>query len=115
MSKTHLSTAFASILATAAASICLVSGAVAQDTSSPELTKDQAKDLKTQSDADYKARKKIADAKADLNTADCKTSTEGGVQRACKTSVKGVEKQDKANAKMVHEAEKADIKANTAK
>jgi hypothetical protein len=106
----------ASLVAGAATSFCLFAHAAdtaPADSTAPALTKSEAKDLKTQSDADFKARKKLADAKSDLGQADCKTSTEGGVTRACKSGVKAEAKQDKANAKMVHESEKADIKANS--
>ena len=77
----------------------------------PQITRAEAKDLKTQADAEYKARKKIAEANRELNKAECKTELEGGTERACKKGAKYEAKQDKANAKQIHEAEKAEIKA----
>ena len=77
----------------------------------PQITRAEAKDLRTQSDAEYKARKKVAEANRELNKADCKTELEGGTERACKKSAKFESKQDKADAKVIHESEKADIKA----
>lgn len=77
----------------------------------PELTRAEAKDLKTQSKAEYKARKKVAEANRELGKAECKTELEGGTERACKKSAKYEMKQDKADAKVIYEAEKAEIKA----
>lgn len=94
-------------IAAAAASFCL--GAIAAE---PTLTKDEAKDLKTQSDAQYKARKNVAEANEDLNKGDCKTALEGSAKRACEKSAKATAKSDKANAKTVHEMEKQTIKNN---
>ncbi len=74
------------------------------------LTRTEAKDLKTQSEADYKAQKKVVDANAEMAEADCKTSLEGGAKRACKKAVKHHAKAGKAEAKMVHEAEEKAIK-----
>jgi hypothetical protein len=79
----------------------------------PGLTKDEARDQKIQSKADYKARKKIADANLDLNKADCETSADGAVARACKGSAKAQAKKDKADAKVIHSQEVQDIKDNT--
>lgn len=92
-------------IAAAAASFCL--GAFAAE---PTITKDEAKDLKTQSDAQYKARKNVAEAAEDLNKGDCKTALEGSAKRACEKSAKAAAKSDKANAKTVHEIEKQAIK-----
>ncbi len=74
------------------------------------LTRTEAKDLKTQSEADYKAQKKAVDANAELAEADCKTSLDGSPQRACKKAVKHHAKAAKAEAKMVHEAEEKAIR-----
>ena len=82
-----------------------------QTPTTPQITHAEAKDLRTQSDAEYKARKKVAEANREPNKAECKTELEGGTERACKKSAKIEAKQDKANAKMIHESEKADIKA----
>ena len=56
------------------------------------ITKDEAKDLKTQSEAQYKARKKVAEANEDLNKADCKAALDGAAQRACEKSAKATAK-----------------------
>ena len=79
----------------------------------PGLTHSEAKDAKIQSTADYKARKNIAEANHDLNKADCKTSTEGSVKRACEADARAQEKKDKADAKLIHKTEDQDINAVT--
>ena len=91
--------------------------AVAQSTpnvidspTSPTLPSQAAKDAKTQSKAEYKARKKVAEANEDLNKADCEVSSDGSVERACKKEAKATSKQDKAHAKTTYETEKKQIK-----
>jgi hypothetical protein len=79
----------------------------------PGVTKSQAKDLKIESKADYKARKNIAEAHHDLNKADCKVNTEGAVERACKADARATEEKEKADAKLVHKQEQQDINAVT--
>ncbi len=80
----------------------------------PSITKEEARDLKTESKAEYKARKKISDAKKDLDVADCKTSgLESKEERDCKKEAKDTAKSYKKHAKEVYKDEKADIKANT--
>ena len=79
----------------------------------PGITKSQAKDLKTESKADYKARKNIAEANHDLNKGDCKVNTDGAVERACKADARAQEKKDKADAKLIHKTEQQDINAQT--
>src|ERR1700712_3620452 len=79
----------------------------------PTISHSEAKDLKTQSKADYKARKNIAEANHDLNKADCKVSTDGAVERACKADARAQEKKDKADAKLIHKQETQDINAVT--
>jgi hypothetical protein len=56
-----------------------------------------------------------AQAKADYNANrnDCKQTTSGAVERACKKDAKAQEKQDKADAKLDYKVDKSDIKANT--
>jgi hypothetical protein len=93
----------------AATAATLSFGAYADDT----LTHSQAEALKDQSTAQYKANKKIADANLDVNKADCKATTDGAVERACKADAKALAKKEKADAKLVHKAEKADINAET--
>ena len=80
---------------------------------SPGLTHSEAKDLKTESKGDYKARKNIAEANHDLNKADCKVNADGAVERACKADARAQEKKDKADAKLIHKQEVQDINAQT--
>ena len=79
----------------------------------PGLTHSEAKDAKIQSEADYKARKNIAEANHDLNKADCRTDSSGAVERACKSDARAQEKKDKADAKVIHKQEVQDINAQT--
>jgi hypothetical protein len=79
----------------------------------PGVTKSQAKDLKTESKGDYKARKNIAEANHDLNKAECKVNSEGAVERACKADARAQEKKEKADAKLIHKTEQQDIDAVT--
>ena len=79
----------------------------------PGITKSEAKDLKTESKADYKARKNIAEANHDLNKADCKVNASGAVERACKADARAQEKKDKADANLIHKSETQDINAVT--
>ena len=84
---------------------------VTPDPSVP-LTKGEQKDLKVQSAADLKARKKIADANLDENKAACENAAYGSLEHACKKDAKAQANKDKADAKVIHEAEKVDIKSN---
>lgn len=79
------------------------------------LSKDDAKGLKTQSEGQYKARKKVAEANEALDRADCKTALDGSAKRACEKSAKAGAKSVKASAKMAHEIEEKQIKDATAK
>lgn len=88
----------------------------AADTTAPategKLTSEQARDLKTESKAEYKARKKVADAQEGLDVADCKTSgLDSKNERDCKHDAKEASKAAKKEAKQIHKDEKADIKA----
>ena len=100
------------ILATAVTSFCLAAHAADADKTNPgaTLSQSEAKDLKTQSESQYKARKKVAEANEELNKGDCKTALEGSAKRACERSAKAAAKSHKADAKTVHEAEEAAIK-----
>ena len=99
------------LLAAAVAALCLQANAADDKAAAGAVvTKDQAKDLKTQSEADYKARKKVAEANEVLDKADCKTALEGSAKRACDKSAKAGAKGTKADAKMVHEVEEKAIK-----
>ena len=79
----------------------------------PGLTHSEAKNAKIQSEADYKARKNIAEANHDLNKADCKVDASGAVERACKSDARAQEKKDKADANLIHKQETQDINAVT--
>lgn len=68
------------------------------------------KDAKEHSKAEYKARKKIAEANKELNMADCETSSNGMAEHACKKNARATAKQEKAEAKMIHENEKKEIR-----
>lgn len=94
------------LLAAVATTVCI--GAHAAD--SPGISNSEAKDLKTQSEAQYAARKKVAEAGETMNKADCKTSLEGSAKRTCEKSAKAQAKSQKADAKTVHEAEESAIK-----
>ena len=76
------------------------------------LTKGEQKDLKVQSAADLKARKKIADANLAENKAACENAAYGSLEHACKKDAKAEANKDKADAKVINEAEKVDIKNN---
>jgi hypothetical protein len=103
------------IIAAAAAAFCLsaVAADPATSPSDPTVTKGEAKDLKTQSDARYKARKNVAEANEDLAKGDCKTALEGSAKRACEKHARASAKTDKAAAKTVHEVEEKKIKDAT--
>ena len=79
----------------------------------PGVTYAEAKDMKIESKADYKARKNIAEANHDLAKADCKVNSDGSVERACKADARAQEKKDKADAKLIHKQETQDINAVT--
>ena len=100
------------VIAASAAWLCLSAQAADTEKTAPEagLTRPEAKDLKNQSEAQYKARKKVAEAQEDLNRADCKTALDGAAQRACAKTAKADAKTKKAAAKTVHEAEESAIK-----
>jgi hypothetical protein len=98
----------ASIAATAALGLCTT--AFAAD---PTLTKEDGKDLKTQSEAQYKARKNVAEANEDLAKGDCKSDLEGSAKRACNKAARASAKRDKAAAKVMHEKEEQQIKDAT--
>ena len=84
-------------------------GNVANTTTPGGLTQD-GKDAKEHSKAEYKARKKIAEANKELNKADCETSADGRAEAACKKNARATAKQEKAEAKMIHENEKKEIR-----
>ena len=78
------------------------------------ITRQEARDLKTESKAEYKARKKVTDAQKVLDIADCKTAgLEPKEQRDCKKEAKDAAKAAKKEAKEIYKEDKAEIKANT--
>jgi hypothetical protein len=105
-----MNTSLKAILVTTATAFSLAAYA-ADTTVAPSH---EAKDLKTESKADYKARKNITEAQKELDLADCKTSgLESKDERDCKKSAKDAAKDAKHHAKEIHKQEKADIKAQT--
>lgn len=107
-------------LTAAVAAAFLALGAQAADVAndpaaaaSASLTRDEAKDLQTQSEAQYKARKKVAEANEALGKADCKTELDGAARRACEKSAKASAKVDKADAKTIRKMEDKAIKDST--
>lgn len=75
----------------------------------------EGKDAKEQAKGEYKARKKVADANKELNKADCEVAANGMAEHACKKHARTQAKEEKAEAKMIYENEKKDIKANHSK
>ncbi|HEY0821597.1 MAG TPA: hypothetical protein VGD46_22680 [Rhizobacter sp.] len=75
----------------------------------------EGKDAKETAKGEYKARKKVAEANKELNKADCEVAANGMAEHACKKHARSQAKTDKAEAKMIYENEKKDIKANHAK
>lgn len=108
-----MNASFKAILVTTAAAFSLA--AYAADTAveaTPPLTKQEAKDLKTDSKADYKARKNITEAQKELDLADCKTSgLDSKTERDCKKAAKESAKSSKHEAKEIYKQEKEDINA----
>jgi hypothetical protein len=76
----------------------------------PNPPSQAAKDAQTQSKAEYKASKKVADANKDLSKAECEVTADGSVERACKNEAKAAAKHEKAAAKTTYETEKKQIK-----
>jgi hypothetical protein len=101
----------ATLLTAASATFILISAQAAdpEQTSDAKITRSEAKDLKTQSEAQYKANKKIVEANEEQNKADCKTALEGGAKRACVNSAKAGAKSDKSSAKAAHEMQEKSI------
>lgn len=70
-----------------------------------------ARNERTQAKAEYKARKKVAEAHKALDVADCKTSSlESKDMRDCTQEAKAEAKQDKRDAKAIYKEEKAEIR-----
>ncbi|MGY4831008.1 hypothetical protein ACVNIS_20715 [Sphaerotilaceae bacterium SBD11-9] len=109
MSKKLLATLIAGTFSCGLALAQNTPNVIDSPTASPAPLSQEAKDAKVQSKADYKARKKVADANKELSQADCETSADGAVERACKKEAKAAAKQDKAHAKTVYETEKKQI------
>jgi hypothetical protein len=96
------------LIAALAAAATLALGAWA-DTVTPS----QADAQKTSAKVDYKSDKAQAKADFNQNKHDCKQTTRGAVERACKKDAKAQEAQDKADAQLDYKVDKHDIKANT--
>lgn len=101
------------ILVTTVAYLSVPAIAADNNTAAPGLTRQEAQDLKTESKAEYKARKKVSDAQKDLDVADCKTAgLESKDERDCKKEAKDSAKASKKHAKDIYKDEKAEIKAH---
>ena len=74
------------------------------------VTRGEAKDLQNRSEAEYKARQKVAEANEGLDKADCKSALEGSARRACEKSAKAAAKSAKADARTLHEVEEKAIR-----
>lgn len=81
----------------------------------PSVLTQEGKDAKETAKGEYKARKKIAEANKELNKADCEVSANGMAEHACKKHARAQAKEEKAEAKMLYENEKKDIKATQSK
>jgi hypothetical protein len=109
-----MNTTLSTLLAAVAATVCLSAQAADDNAASANAaTRAEAKDLKTQSEAQLKARKKVAEANEELNKADCKNALDGSARRACEKSAKAGAKSEKADAQAVHEQEEQAIKGAT--
>lgn len=74
----------------------------------------EKRDLKTESKAEYKARKKVADVNKDLDIADCKSSgLDSKEARDCKHDAKERASVAKDHAKEIYKQEDSAIKAQT--
>lgn len=102
-----MKTLFAALFAATLA--CQGLPALAQE--APVINKQEAKDLHTQSKAEYEARKDVADANHELNKADCEVTADGSAERACKKEAGAIRKAQKAEAKQRYESDKDAIKA----
>lgn len=114
-----MNTQLKTLLATTAACFSLSVMAAETTTTLPSdpggaLTQKEARDLKTQNKADYKAHKKVAEANKDLEVADCKTAgLEAKDERDCKYDAKQNAKATKQDAKDAFKDNKAAIKSRT--
>ncbi len=110
-------------IATALLAICTACASIAAtndvetsgETKKPTLLTQEGKDAKVHSDAEYKARKKVADANKTLNKADCETALNGRAEHDCKKAARANAKDEKADAKTIHEMEKTDNKQMNSK
>jgi hypothetical protein len=106
----------ATVVAATIASFGLGAAQAADPASSaPALNHDQAKNAKTQANAQYKAKKDVADANEKLNKANCDTANGAthGEKSACKDVADAQADKDKAEAKLQKESDQANIKANS--
>src|SRR4029450_2812526 len=97
------------LLAALAASLSLSFGAYAADAPAAPMTKQEAKDAKTQADAKYDAKKKTAEANEALQKGDCEVAHDGSAERACKKAAKEHAKATKADAQTQPKSEKKTI------
>jgi hypothetical protein len=111
--KTTTKTLATCLAALASASPLVSAYAADADQSSADnkLTKSEAKDLKTESNAQYKSNKKLVQANEEQDKADCKVALEGGAKRSCVKSAKAAAKSDEYAAKAAHQVEDKSIDA----
>lgn len=84
------------------------------NTGGPTVLTQEGKEAKVEAKGEYKARKKIAEANKALNKADCENSSDGMAEHACKKNARATAKQEKAEAKMIYENEKKEVRQNNA-
>lgn len=116
MRSSNLKALIASAAAVLSLSAMAADPTVHPTNSQTELTPQQQekRDLKTESKAEYKARKEIAEVNKDLDVADCKTAgLESKDVRDCKRDAKDTAKAAKQEAKEIYKNDKAIIKSTT--
>lgn len=116
MRSSNLKALIASAAAVLSLSAMAADPSVDPTNSRTELTPQQQEKraLKTESKAEYKARKEIAEVNKDLEIADCKTAgLESKDVRDCKRDAKDNAKAVKQEAKEIYKSDKANIKAHT--
>ena len=108
-----MSKLLATLVAATLASFGLTAAQAAGTTPTTTLSPEQAKDAKTQADAQYKAKKDQADASEKLNKANCATQHNAthGEKSACEDVAEAEAKKEKADAKLQYETDQANIKA----
>jgi hypothetical protein len=110
MKRQLLATLIAATLGCGIANAQTTNNVESSTTPAPTVLTQEGKDAKVHSKAEYKARKKVAEANKELNKAECETSANGMAEHACKKEARASAKADKAHAQKIHEDEKKAIK-----